>query len=75
MAQVRELLEEQVNHAVQMGARVLLGGRRLEGTGYFYAPTVLTDIPENSPAARGAVRPGPFALSYEWNRGSRSNRQ
>ena len=28
----------------------LLGGARLQGPGYFFAPTVLTDIPRGSPA-------------------------
>jgi succinate-semialdehyde dehydrogenase / glutarate-semialdehyde dehydrogenase len=50
----RDLLEEQVNKSVQAGARVLCGGRRLDeseaGRGWFYAPTVLTDIPTDSPA-------------------------
>jgi succinate-semialdehyde dehydrogenase/glutarate-semialdehyde dehydrogenase len=49
---VRQSLEEQVNKTVGMGARVLLGGKRLDGPGYFFAPTVLTDIPKNSPAYR-----------------------
>jgi succinate-semialdehyde dehydrogenase/glutarate-semialdehyde dehydrogenase len=49
-AEVRELLETQVNQTVQMGARVLLGGKRLDRPGYFYEPTVLTDVPKNSPA-------------------------
>src|SRR6185312_8716824 len=36
-------LEEQVNQTVKMGARVLLGGKRLNRKGNFYEPTVLTD--------------------------------
>ena len=43
-------LEEQVNRTVQMGARVLLGGKRLDRPGNFFAPTVLAEIPEGSPA-------------------------
>ncbi|HZD94826.1 MAG TPA: NAD-dependent succinate-semialdehyde dehydrogenase, partial [Candidatus Sulfotelmatobacter sp.] len=43
-------LEEQVNRTIQMGARVLLGGKRLNRPGNFFAPTVLADIPEASPA-------------------------
>jgi succinate-semialdehyde dehydrogenase/glutarate-semialdehyde dehydrogenase len=43
-------LEKQVNETVEMGARVLLGGKRLKQPGNFFAPTVLTDIPEGSPA-------------------------
>ncbi|NYV74204.1 NADP-dependent succinic semialdehyde dehydrogenase [Streptomyces sp. UH6] len=37
-------LEELVDDAVARGARVLCGGRRPEGPGWFYEPTVLADI-------------------------------
>src|SRR5262249_16939796 len=43
-------LEEQVNETVRMGARVLLGGKRIDRPGNFYEPTVLSNIPEGSPA-------------------------
>lgn len=43
-------LEEQVTQTIKMGARVLLGGKRLSRPGNFFAPTVLVDIPEGSPA-------------------------
>ena len=43
-------LEDQVRRSVEAGARVLVGGQRVEGTGNFYRPTVLSDIPRNSPA-------------------------
>jgi succinate-semialdehyde dehydrogenase/glutarate-semialdehyde dehydrogenase len=33
-----------------MGAKVLLGGHRLSGRGYFYAPTVLTNVTPDMPA-------------------------
>jgi succinate-semialdehyde dehydrogenase/glutarate-semialdehyde dehydrogenase len=42
-----DLLEElhgQVTRAIAQGARLLTGGRRLPGKGYFYAPTVLADV-------------------------------
>lgn len=38
-------LVQQVETTVAMGARVLTGGKPLEGKGYFYPPTILTDIP------------------------------
>ncbi len=43
-------LDADVKKTVAAGARVLTGGRPLDRPGYFYAPTVLTDIPKNSPA-------------------------
>lgn len=49
-AGVLQDLEEQVNRTVEMGARVLCGGKRIKGKGNFFAPTVLADIPEGSPA-------------------------
>ncbi len=40
-----------VRRSVAAGARLLLGGKRLDGPGNFYAPTVLGDVPPGSPAA------------------------
>jgi succinate-semialdehyde dehydrogenase/glutarate-semialdehyde dehydrogenase len=37
-----------VADALAKGARVLTGGSRPEGPGYFYNPTVLTDVPLNA---------------------------
>jgi succinate-semialdehyde dehydrogenase/glutarate-semialdehyde dehydrogenase len=37
-------VEEHVQDAVSKGAKVLVGGKRLEGNGHFYVPTVLTGI-------------------------------
>jgi succinate-semialdehyde dehydrogenase/glutarate-semialdehyde dehydrogenase len=43
-------LDDGVKKTVAEGARVLTGGHPLERPGNFYAPTVLTDVPRNSPA-------------------------
>jgi len=43
-------LQADVEKSVQAGARVLTGGRPAGGPGYFYMPTVLTNIAEGSPA-------------------------
>jgi succinate-semialdehyde dehydrogenase/glutarate-semialdehyde dehydrogenase len=40
----RLIVEQHVQDAVARGARVLLGGARGDGPGYFYPPTVLTDV-------------------------------
>ena len=40
----RTKVEELVADAVRRGARVVCGGTRPEGPGYFYPPTVLTDV-------------------------------
>ena len=43
-------LDADVKKTVAAGARLLTGGHPLDRPGCFYAPTVLTDIPKNSPA-------------------------
>jgi succinate-semialdehyde dehydrogenase / glutarate-semialdehyde dehydrogenase len=43
-------LHADVQKSVSAGARVLTGGTPANLPGYFYLPTVLTDIPKNSPA-------------------------
>ena len=45
-------LDADVQKTVQAGAKVLTGGHPLKLPGNFYAPTVLTDIPKESPAYR-----------------------
>jgi succinate-semialdehyde dehydrogenase/glutarate-semialdehyde dehydrogenase len=42
--QGRTDIEEQVADAVAKGARVLCGGRRPDGDGWYYQPTVVTDL-------------------------------
>jgi succinate-semialdehyde dehydrogenase/glutarate-semialdehyde dehydrogenase len=51
-AQILDDLDDQVRRTVARGAGLLAGGRRLERAGNFYEPTVLVDVPEDSPAAR-----------------------
>jgi succinate-semialdehyde dehydrogenase/glutarate-semialdehyde dehydrogenase len=40
----RDKVESLVDDAVAKGAKVTTGGKRGEGQGYFYEPTVLTDV-------------------------------
>jgi succinate-semialdehyde dehydrogenase/glutarate-semialdehyde dehydrogenase len=44
----RTKVDELVQDAVGKGARALVGGQSRDGSGYFYDPTVLTDIPDNA---------------------------
>jgi succinate-semialdehyde dehydrogenase/glutarate-semialdehyde dehydrogenase len=44
-------LEAQVQATVAAGALVVTGGKRLAGPGNFYPPTVLVEVPHDSPAA------------------------
>src|SRR5579871_1493194 len=43
-------LDADVQKSVQAGARLLTGGHPLKRAGNFYAPTVLTNVPKDSPA-------------------------
>ena len=45
-------LDADVRKSVEAGAKVLTGGHPVKGPGNFYEPTVLTDIPIESPAYR-----------------------
>lgn len=38
-----------VDQAVSAGARAVAGGHRLDRPGYFFAPTILADVPPDSP--------------------------
>jgi succinate-semialdehyde dehydrogenase/glutarate-semialdehyde dehydrogenase len=42
-------LQADVDATVKAGARVLTGGKPVDGPGSFYAPTVLANIPKDSP--------------------------
>ena len=43
-------LERQVNESVRLGARAVVGGRRIAGDGYYFEPTVLTNVRPGMPA-------------------------
>ncbi len=47
---LRDGIDDQVRRSVERGAHVAVGGQRLEGRGYFYAPTVLTGVSADMPA-------------------------
>lgn len=46
---LRDNLARQVEESLAMGARVLVGGHALDRPGYYYAPTVLTDVKPGMP--------------------------
>jgi succinate-semialdehyde dehydrogenase/glutarate-semialdehyde dehydrogenase len=57
-------LQRDVAKSVEEGARLLTGGKPLsDRPGFFYAPTVLTNIPKNSPAYREELF-GPVACLF-----------
>jgi succinate-semialdehyde dehydrogenase / glutarate-semialdehyde dehydrogenase len=56
----RSKVAELVADAVSKGARVLTGGQRQDGPGYFYEPTVLADVPDTAELLREEIF-GPVA--------------
>ena len=62
-AAIRDELDAQVKASVAKGAKVLTGGKKLDRDGWFYAPTVLVDIPPDAPAARDELF-GPVASVF-----------
>ena len=49
---LREALERQVSESRRLGAEPIVGGVRLNGPGYFYAPTILDGVTPEMPAFR-----------------------
>ena len=56
-------LHADVQKTIAAGARVLTGGKPVNGAGNYYAPTVLTNIPKESPAYRDELF-GPVASIF-----------
>jgi len=59
-AKARDGVDELVKDAVARGASVLTGGAPVPGRGYFYQPTVLTDVADDSRCLREEIF-GPVA--------------
>jgi succinate-semialdehyde dehydrogenase/glutarate-semialdehyde dehydrogenase len=56
-------LEDQVKRAVAGGAKLLAGGKRIDGPGNFYEPTVLANIPKSNPVYYEEIF-GPVAMLF-----------
>jgi len=61
--QIRKGVDEQVQKSIAAGAKLLTGGNRIAGPGFFYEPTVLVDVPKDAPAFREEVF-GPVAAVF-----------
>jgi acyl-CoA reductase-like NAD-dependent aldehyde dehydrogenase len=46
-ADLRDAIKKQVASSVEQGAQVLLGGKVIPGPGYFYEPTVVTNVSQD----------------------------
>ncbi|MGD0299916.1 MAG: NAD-dependent succinate-semialdehyde dehydrogenase [Bryobacteraceae bacterium] len=60
---IREELHDQVQRAIQAGGRLLTGGRKIDGPGFYYEPTVLADVPRSSPVFHEEFF-GPVAMLF-----------
>jgi succinate-semialdehyde dehydrogenase / glutarate-semialdehyde dehydrogenase len=58
--QILRGVHDQIQKSIAAGAKMLTGGNRIHGPGFFYEPTVLVDVPKDSPAYREEVF-GPVA--------------
>src|SRR5579883_2147848 len=47
-ADTRDKVAALVEDALNKGARAVIGGQRVNRTGYYYPPTVLVDVPDNA---------------------------
>ena len=56
-------VHDQIQKSIAAGAKLLTGGNRIHGPGFFYEPTVFIEIPEDSPAYREEVF-GPVASIF-----------
>lgn len=63
-AAIRDDLHDQVQRAVQDGARLLCGGEPLSGPGFFYEPTVLEEVPAKSKVFHEETF-GPVAMLFQ----------
>lgn len=61
--QIVEDLDQQVKKSIAAGARLLIGGQKVDRPGNFYEPTVLTSIPADAPAYYEELF-GPVALLF-----------
>lgn len=59
-AEVRDGVERQVQKSVAQGARLLVGGARVDGPGFYFPATALADVPLDAPVAAEEVF-GPVA--------------
>ncbi|MBO0347424.1 NAD-dependent succinate-semialdehyde dehydrogenase [Roseibium sp. CAU 1637] len=59
-ADTRDKVTAFVEDAVSKGAKVELGGKPVQGTGFFYPPTVLSGVPQNADCVQDEIF-GPVA--------------
>ena len=66
MEQILNDVDDQVKRSVAAGAVALTGGKRVDGAGNFYEPTVLASVPTDAPVSCEEVF-GPVAMLFRVN--------
>jgi succinate-semialdehyde dehydrogenase / glutarate-semialdehyde dehydrogenase len=61
----RTKVSELVHDALGKGARVLVGAEKVDGRGYFYEPTVLSEVPQGADLSREEIF-GPVAPVFSF---------
>jgi succinate-semialdehyde dehydrogenase/glutarate-semialdehyde dehydrogenase len=54
-------IEDQVNRSIEKGVKVLCGGKRIPGDGFYFEPTILANVLPNAPAYEEEIF-GPVAV-------------
>lgn len=54
-------IEDQVNRSIEKGVKVLCGGKRIPGDGFYFGPTILANVLPNAPAYEEEIF-GPVAV-------------
>jgi succinate-semialdehyde dehydrogenase / glutarate-semialdehyde dehydrogenase len=65
-AKQRDKVRDLVDDALEKGASAVCGGKAQEGPGYFYPPTVLTDVPQDARMYQEEIF-GPVAPIYTFS--------
>jgi succinate-semialdehyde dehydrogenase/glutarate-semialdehyde dehydrogenase len=47
---LRDKLQQQVDKSISLGAALIVGGHKMPGKGYYYQPTILTNVRKGMPA-------------------------
>jgi succinate-semialdehyde dehydrogenase/glutarate-semialdehyde dehydrogenase len=66
MEQILNDVDDQVKRSIAAGAVALTGGKRVDGAGNFYEPTVLANVPTDAPISCEEVF-GPVAMLFRFN--------
>jgi succinate-semialdehyde dehydrogenase/glutarate-semialdehyde dehydrogenase len=65
-AETRDKVVRFVDDALSKGAKLVLGGKKPDGKGFYYPPTVITNVPDTAECLRDEIF-GPVAMIQTFN--------